>query len=190
MTWTLSAPIRRLLALGILAILLFGTGTFGIWPICQFALNQQQQIQDLSYQRQHLAEIQTRRPELEQANAALRAQVSARAAYWSGPSPALIAANIQNLVRQSIALNGGQTKSTSMLGEGGEGGLRKVSVRFQFEGAIETVQRTLEAIEVARPALFVDSLMVNAPAWQTEHDKKPVLAVDVSITGYIQVPPV
>jgi hypothetical protein len=59
-----------------------------------------------------------------------------------------------------------------------------VRVRFSVEGTLETVRRTLAAIETSKPVMFVDSMTIMAPA-TFPPDKPPLLSLDLEVVGYM-----
>jgi general secretion pathway protein M len=184
----LSLPVRRFVALSILTLLLSGTWLYVVSPLILLVTDRQTDIDSLSEQLDHLRAIQARRPALEATTRRLHGRMTADVTVWSGPSTTAIAAAMQNLVRQATVSGGGLMKSTAELGQASEGGLRTVSVRFQIEGPITTMLTTLEAIERARPRLFVDRITVSAPSWQVGPAQQPMLLMDISILGYAAEP--
>jgi hypothetical protein len=186
MTWSLSTPIRRLLAVTILVTVLLGVWSICVSPALHFVSDLRSEIEALTFERQHLWEIEGRQVALHQTEAALRTQLAAQVAVWSGPSPAIIAANIQNILRQAVSMGGGQVRSASVIGEGAENGQRKISVRFQVEGSLETLQQLLLTIEQTHPSLLIDDLSIAAPTWQSSQ-QKPSLTVGVTVSGYVDV---
>lgn len=186
MTWSFSAPARRFLAVAILIAVLIGVWSICVWPAFHYVSGRLSEIETLAFERQHLWEVEGRRATLSQTEAALRNQLAAQVAVWSGPSSAIIAANIQNILRQAVSVGDGQVRSASVIGEEADNGLRKMSMRFQVEGSLGTLQHLLLAIEQTQPSLFVDDLSVAAPTWQSSQ-QKPSLNVNISVSGYINV---
>jgi hypothetical protein len=184
----LSLPLRRLLALSMLALLLCGTWLYIGSPLVDLVAERQMDIDLLTEQLARLTAMQARRPVLEATARNLHGRMTAEVSLWSGPSTTAIAVSMQNLVRQATAGGGGQMKSTSELGQATEAGLRTVSVRFQIEGPVAAMLATLEAIERARPRLFVDRIVVSAPAWQAGSDRQPMLLMEIGIMGFAAEP--
>jgi hypothetical protein len=188
-TQRLSLPVRRILALSILTLLLAGLWLSIGLPLVMSVADPAAEIDALTEQLDHLAATQARRPGLEAAAQSLHGRMAADLSLWSGPSTTAIAAAMQNLIRQATSASGGQMKSTSELGQASDGGQRTISVRFQIEGPIGTMLDTLEAIEQAKPRLFVDRITVSAPSWQAGSDRQPMLIMDISIFGFAAEPP-
>ena len=186
MTWSLSSPIRRTLALGILALLCLSVWSLVIGPLIDLSRDRRGDIAALTEQLGRLDAVVARKPELERQAASLQAQLAAAGGFWDGASPAAIAAGIQDRLRAAVVGNGGRVKSTSEASEAAEHGFRKVTVRFGIEGTIETVQQTLGAVAAAAPALFVDGFMITGPANETARERPPVLNLDLNVAGYMR----
>jgi len=184
MTWSLSSPIRRTLALGILALLCLSVWSLVIGPLIDLSRDRRSDIAALTEQLGRFDAVVARKPELERQAASLQAQLAAAGGFWDGASPAAIAAGIQDRLR--TAVGGGRVKSTSEANETAEHGFRKVTVRFGIEGTIETVQQTLGAVAAAAPALFVDGFMITGPANETARERPPVLNLDLNVAGYMR----
>jgi len=188
MTWSLSPPIRRGLALSILLGLLLVAWAGVVSPLIGFPRERQGQIDALSEELGRLRTMTARRPELERQAAAVQGQLAAEGGFWSGASAAAVAASVQDRLRQVVVGSGGRVKSTSEGTESPASGFREVTIRFSIEGTLETVQKSLAAIETATPALFVNGLTIAAPSDLTARDRPPVLNLDLDVTGYMRMP--
>ncbi|HEX3524931.1 MAG TPA: type II secretion system protein GspM [Stellaceae bacterium] len=186
MTWTLSPPVRRALALAILGLVCLAVWSLAIGPLIDLSSDRRSGIRALSEQLDRLEAVVTSKPELERRAGSLQAQLAAMGGFWDGTSPAAIAAGIQDRLRAAVAGSGGRVKSTSEANEAAEHGFRKVTVRFGIEGTIATVQQTLAAVATTAPALFVDGFMIAAPASETARDRPPVLNLDLNVAGYMR----
>ena len=188
MTGILSPPIRRALALAILALLCLSVWSLAIGPLIDLSRDRQSDIAALTEQFDRLEAVAARKPALEQQAGSLQAQLAAVGGFWDGASPAAIAAGIQDRLRAAVVGSGGRVKSTSEATEAAEHGFRKVTVRFGIEGTIETVQQTLTAVATAAPALFVDGFIIVGPGNETVRDRPPVLNLDLNVAGYMRAP--
>jgi len=185
----LSRPARRLLAVSILLLVLLLGWSAVVAPLIALVEAPQADIAALSEELRGLNAILARGPVLEQTARRLRTRLAAQASGWRGSSPTAVAANIQNLVRQAVLMNGGQFRSTSEVHAPGKGAAQRVAIQFQMEGPIEALQKTLEAIEAARPSLFIDSVTVSAPAWGANRNQRPNLAITIGVTALTELPP-
>jgi hypothetical protein len=185
-SFTLSPLLRRILALGILAVVVVLAWSLAVWPLLELSLDRRADIDALAAQAGHFEAMIARKPALERKAHALRQDVSAAGGFWNGPSGAAVAAVIQDRLREAVTAGGGRVKSTSFDREANERGFRKIVVQFSIEGTLDTLQKTLAAVERRTPALFVDGFTVEAAETGTAPDRAPVLDFDLSVAGYMR----
>jgi len=187
MTGSLTPLLNRLLALGILLVALFLAWSIVIMPLIGLVQDRYATIDALGDRLASLRATIRRIPALEQHEAALRARLEAQGGIWTGDNEAVVTASIQDLVRQAVSSSDGVVKSTSSLRGTDEKSFRKVRVSFSIDATLESVERTLSAIDDAQPALFVESMTISAPA-NPGPDKAPMLALDIEVTAYVRKP--
>ncbi len=181
-----SPLLRRALALAILATCVALAWTLVAAPLIGLSRDRQADIAIASEQLRHLDALIARQPVLDRRAATLDARVAATGGFWSGPSAAVIAAGVQDRLRQVVAASGGRVESSADAGETAEHGFRKLTVRFAIRGPLATVQRALEAVAGATPALFVEHLVITAPADARDPAHPPMLDIDLTVSGYMQ----
>ena len=186
MTWSLSPPIRRGLALSILLGLLLVAWEGVVSPLIELPRERQGQIDALSEELGRLWTMTARKPELERRAATVQGQLATEGGFWSGASAAAMAASVQDRLRQVVIGSGGRVKSTSEGREATASGFHEITIRFSIEGTLATVQKTLAAIENSTPALFVNGLTIAAPSDRAARDRPPVLNLDLDVTGYMR----
>lgn len=186
MTFIASAPVRRMLALAILACVLASAWSLVVWPLIGLSLDRQTDITALAAQAGRFEAMIMRKPALERQARSLQAQLAAEGGLWNGTSAPAIAAGIQERLRQAVTDSGGRVKSTSEVSEASERGLRKIGVRFSIEGTLDTLQKTLAAVETTKPALFVDGFTVETAETEAPRDRPPSLDFDLSVAGYMR----
>lgn len=188
MTPPVTPPIRRALALAILLCLLIFAWGLVASPLIELSCDRQSEIDALSDELARLQAITARKAELERRAAALHGQLAAEGEFWTGASAAAIAAGVQDRLRQVVAGSGGRVKSTSEAKEGTGPDFHQVTIRFSIEGTLDTVQKTLAAIEASNPTLLVDGLTIAASGGVTPRDRPPSLNLDLDVTGYMRTP--
>jgi len=186
MNTNLSPPFRRALAVLVLVLVLWFGWTALLAPLLSLTSDRESDITALADQLAHLRAVITRKPALDQRTSTVDKALAAIGSFWTGPSLTAVSAGIQSTLRPAIEAGGGQLRSTSDAGEANEHGFRRVSVRFNIEGTVETMQRTLLAVETAKPSLFVESLIVMAPEISASRDRPPLLTVDLTVAGYMR----
>jgi hypothetical protein len=188
MTPPFAPPIRRAMALAILLCLLLLSWGLVIGPLIEWPRDRRAEIAALSDQLDRLRAITARQPELERRAAALQGQLAIEGGFWSGASAAAIAAGVQDRIRQVVTGSGGRVKSTSEAKEGTASDFHPLTIRFSIEGTLDTMQKTLAAIEASTPTLYVDGLTIAAPAGVMPRDRPPSLNLDLDVTGYMRLP--
>jgi hypothetical protein len=183
----MSPLVRRALALAILLVLLLAAWSAVVLPLLGFADERLAEIDTLSDRLAGLRSTIRRIPQLEQHEAALRKALDDEGGIWTGDSESIVAAAMQDRVRQAVSSSNGVVKSTSYLQGADEKGFRKVRVSFSIDASLDSVEKTLAAIEDVQPAMFVDSMTIAAPA-NPAPDKAPVLALEIEVTGYMWKP--
>jgi len=182
-----STFLRRLLALAILLLLLLVAWSAVILPLIGVVENRYAEIDTLSDRLASLRATIRRIPALEKHEADLRKRLDDDGGIWFGESESIVAAAMQDRVRQAVSSSDGVIKSASYLRGSDEKDFRKVRVSFSIDATLDSVERTLGTIENERPAMFVDNMTIVAPA-NVVPDKAPVLGLDIEITGYMWKP--
>jgi hypothetical protein len=177
--------LRRCLAVVILGLVPLLLWTTVVQPLIGVVADRQSQIDRLSDRLARLRAAIRSVPQLERSEAANQQQLEAIGGIWTGTNEASIAAIMQNRLRQAISSSKGVVKSASHLRGNDEKDLQTVRIRFNIEGTLATVQQTLAAIDDARPAMFVNSMTITAPATFPQ-DKAPMLGLDIQIVGYMR----
>jgi Type II secretion system (T2SS), protein M subtype b len=154
-------------------------------PFIAMVTDRQRDIATLSDRLATLRVAISRIPALEQRDASLDARLDAGGRVWPDASDAATAALMQDRLGQAIRREGGLVRTASTIQGKDEGGLHSVRVRFSIEGTLDTVERTLLAVQTAKPAMFVDSMTIVAPA-SMPRDRAPRLSLDIEVVGYVR----
>jgi hypothetical protein len=181
---TLSPPVRRALALTILLGLLVLVWSAVVQPLFGLTVNRRADITLLDERVGDLEAVAAREAEQQRRVRDGRGRLAAKGGLWTGAGAASIAANVEDRLRAAVAAGGGRVTSTSEAREAGEPGFRKITVHCTIEGSLDTMVKTLTAIETAEPALFVDNLAVAVREIEGERKGPPVLDIDLDVTGY------
>jgi general secretion pathway protein M len=109
--------------------------------------------------------------------------------YLTGETEAVAGAALQARLTSVIANSGGSLASVQALPGADDHGLRRIAVRVQLAGGIETLVNVLHSLETGLPLLFVSDLDIqsqSAPMMAiNEPYTEPVLAVSAEIYGYL-----
>jgi general secretion pathway protein M len=120
-------------------------------------------VEQLQDRLQRYTGLAATRPRLETEIQKIRQDNSVDNYYLMQESPTLAATDLQQQVKGIIESNGGRLASTQILPVADEGPLTKVTIRVQITVTeMEAMQKTLHALESARPLVFVDNVQVRA----------------------------
>jgi hypothetical protein len=188
MTLSLTAPVRRGLALLILLVVTLAVWQVVVSPVIELSRSREADIALLTNELERLEATRLREKQLAGRAEQLKTEIAAEGGFWAGPSTTAVAAKVQDRLREAVSSGGGKMNSASELRQINERGFLKVTLRFSIQGTLETVQQTLEAIETTTPALFVDGFTITAPEPMGTPTGPPTLNLDVDVVGYMQAP--
>jgi general secretion pathway protein M len=185
-TFSLTPAVSRTLALAVL-VGLFLLGWFAVAsPLIGMVSDRQSDIDTLQKRAATLRATIARIPELERRGRTAKEALDAAGSIWVGTSDAAMAATLQDQLRQVVTSSAGVVKSTSYLGAvTAEKELQTIRIRLSADGTLDTLQHTLAAVETARPPMFVENMVIVAPA-QFTTDKPPILALDFEISAFMR----
>jgi general secretion pathway protein M len=186
MNAAVSPPLRRVLAVTILLVVMVAAWTLAVAPVIDLSRKRRQDIATLSDELDRLQAIIGREPEMARRAAAEQAALAAEGGLWQGASAAEVAAAMQDRVRGVVADSGGQLRSTAVVSEANEHRFHRVTVHFTVAGVLDTVQKTLAAIQASRPAMFVESVVINASE-TSGAERAPELTMEIDVSGYMAV---
>ncbi len=152
---------RRMLALGILGLLLWGVAVLIIGPVLQAYRANGEQIAQMERRLAEYRRIAADKPALE-AEIERRHSVLRRAGYFlKSRTPSLASAELQELVRSRITEAKGKLVSSQAHETRLEDGRRKVIVDARMRGDIGALQQVLFKLVTSHPLVFVDELVVT-----------------------------
>jgi len=182
-----SRSLRRLAAVGLLLALLGGVASLAVLPLVR-----QLEARDLAILQREalLAEtlrVASRRAALGARRERLAEALSGGGRLLEGDSAALIAAGLQDRMKQLAQQFGAELSSTQALSPQPEGGFRKIALRVALIAGTAELQRILYALEAASPLLFVDNLELRFATLQLgrrEAGASDLLQVRLEVFGY------
>lgn len=111
--------------------------------------------------------------------------------YLKNATPALAAAEIQEIAKTVIDAQSGKLTSIQILPHKDEGGYRQIAVNLQFSGSIASIQKILYALETRQPYLFVGNLSIRSRMmgnYRTAPGVEPEYFVQFDLIGYALIP--
>ncbi|MGE0415608.1 MAG: type II secretion system protein GspM [Acetobacteraceae bacterium] len=185
MNAALFAPLRRVAAIALLFVVPLLIWLLIVGPLIGMVTARQDDIVTLSDRAARLQALISRIPGLKKRNEALKAQLESEGGIWIAASEAAVSAHMEEIVRRTVGEAHGSVKSASQLRGDTTQDLQTVRVRFNIDGSLDAVERTLAVIDRTRPAMFVDTFMITAPA-NPPVDRPPTLNLDLEVMGYMR----
>ncbi len=185
-TLTISPWQRKLLAIGILLLVLSMIIMAIAKPIQDMHAKYDAQLESRKDQIARYQRVIATRAEYERAIAALKKRDATRF-YLKSLTPALAAADIQQVLQTLVEVNNLRLESTGITPHKDEDGRRKVTVTVRLRGKLESLQHFLYAIESTQPYLFVDNVNIQATVRQNyvpQPNIEPDITAGLEIYGY------
>lgn len=186
---TLPPAARRALALAILLLLPVLLWLVVVAPLVGMVDDREAEIAAAQQRLGDLEAIIARIPGLKRRDEALKARLDEENGIWEATSEAAVSTGMEEILRSTVDAGHGAVVSSAPLRSTTEQEFRVVKVRFKIEGTLETIEQTLAGIEAARPAIFVDSFTITAPAVEPQPDQPPKLDLDLEVMGYLRMAP-
>lgn len=134
--------------------------------------------------------IAATRPEVQAQIDAMEERGAARGNYLTGRTDALAAAELQNRVKKIIETNGGKLRSIQTVPGKADGAFQRVTIRVQLAAPIDSLHRTIYALEAEKPFLFLDNIDIGnrrrGRRKKAPDDADPALTVRFDLFGYLQ----
>ncbi len=161
MKLTLTPMQSRALAIALLLVLLALLAVLVYVPWQRAHLHYDTAIEDRLDRTSRYLRVAAQRRNVE-ANIALTTKRDAGRYYLKASSPALAAAEVQQMAQAIIEANELKVESTQIATHKDDGPRRKVAVDFQLRGKLPALQKALYELETALPYLYVDNLVIRS----------------------------
>lgn len=142
-----------LLVVGLVTVLV-------VRPIWSRYASNRDLIADLEHRVARFESIATRQDSLEQQLASVKQNINLDELTLQADSATLAAADLQERVKAAVQAAGGSLTSTQILEHEKVTTFDRVSVNVRMTGTTPAVQKSLYALESARPILTIDDLLV------------------------------
>lgn len=186
----LSRTTRRIIALAILFLVIYIPVTAFIIP----SIDEYNELEDrtlvyaelLQRFRAAAASQPQMRSELQQA----RTDVSLSESFLTGDNPALVAAELQQLINAIVGQARGQLGSTQVLPMSVRDDFPRIGIRIRLDVTTAQLLAILHAVESNRPYLFVDQLAVNTRRRRARNPARTnvgeTMQVTLDLYGYMR----
>lgn len=183
----MTAERQRLLALGILGLVLAAGWLVVVQPVIDAFLAQRD---DIEQSQRMLAAYEARiamKPLVQARLDALKRNESSSTGLIGGASAELAAANIQSLVKTLIESASGQVRSAQNLPPVSGDGFERIQIQYDVSVPMTKLKDMAYRIETATPYLFLDGIDLRAPeSWDTSGVQADPPNVDIrwTVSGY------
>lgn len=189
MTGHLPRWVSRSAALALLAGVAAAVFLLAVAPTLEAYGRTEADVREAVRLLQRYQRVASTRPAVEAQLAELEVRQAESGVYLSGATDALAAAELQDRVKAIIQASGGALTSTQALPVKTEGTLRRVSVRVQFTGTIETLHQAVYDLETYKPYLMIDNIDVrNRQRRRRANQPEPEarLTIRLDLYGYLR----
>lgn len=151
----------RLLALGLVLIVLVGAYFVLVAPVVDFYAERQASLANRRAILPRLVAAADELPALRARVAQLRAAANLRKVTLEGASDAIASADLESRIDALASSVGAVIGSTEALPAEARGAYRRIGLRLALSGSYETLVKLIARIEAATPPLIVDNLQIH-----------------------------
>ena len=196
MKLTLSRPVRRIVAVGLLvAVIVLVWGTV----VAPLAAGYARDLDIIARLPQSLSRTGNQQEEisaLERELQGLKKNPEATAGLLAGSNQSIVAAQLQERLRVLVDRSHGELRRTQVLAATDAGNFRRIAVRADLVLSLAGLQQVVYDLEAASPYLFIDNLDIKQHQSARDDgsgDEKNVqpdqrLDVNLDLSGYMRRP--
>lgn len=191
---SLSAPVRRFAALGVLLLVVLFAYVGVAQPLLDSYAASRAESATLRAAIVKAAAARAKLGDLKQQLAQLEQQARGANGFLPTTTDALAGAALQAFVKGAVDKVHGELRSTQILASQTEGSARRVSVRAQFSADLAGVQRVFYDLETMPSILFLNNVQITrqqAPAAASAASRRAAaeaLLVQFDLVGYMRNP--
>ncbi len=168
----LSPPVRRLLAVTLLILLVFGIYAGVVAPLQQRFADHDETISQSARLLERFRQETLDPAALERQRRNLESARRGADGLLKGDNEAIAGAFVQHFVTTAVEAEGGTLRSIQVLPVKSENGFRRIATRAQINVTTPALRDLLHRIEASRPFLFIDSLDVRLGRQRRSRDKE------------------
>jgi general secretion pathway protein M len=158
----LSAIKRRYLAVELLLLFILLLSWFVVVPLWSASSESLRQVDDLRFQLAKYEQAVDQKALLEKHRDALtKTQLEANL-FHADAAAGVVAAKIQNTIRQAVEIANGELISTQVLPEHKDQYFTRLTINVRLSGNDQVLKTLLFELETARPLLLLDKLVVTS----------------------------
>jgi hypothetical protein len=109
--------------------------------------------------------------------------------YLTGKTDGIIAAELQTRLKGMVETSGGRLRSVRSLQPRTDAQTKYIGSHIEMVGAIAAIHRAVQAIESAKPYLFVTggTIRLAAPTGQVGAPQEPVIEAQLDVFGAVRI---
>jgi len=182
----LSDKQRQLLAVAILALILFMVTTLTILPLWAVNRHYTNTIDELDTRLQILQRAVSASDGLRTQHDQLKRSLASNRHYLQGNSDALAAANLQSTVKRVALSRRMEVLSTQILPSKEEAGFTRVALKVRMRGTLDNTVQLMHSLETSQPYLFLDNVTIRSISRRRAGNAAgQMLNVDFDLIGYM-----
>ncbi len=177
-----SNRLAALALLGVAVLLLVAMVTIPAWWLYQ---REHTKAKQMARQLESYTALNQLRPKLLQAADFLKAKETNKY-FLKGATPALMGADLQDVVKSIIESNNGRVLSSQLLAPKDENGYRLINGNIQMTASIQNLRQVLYAVESREPYLFIENLIIRSQVpsgFKPQAGFEPDMFVQFDVSG-------
>lgn len=192
MRFDIAPRAQRLIAIGVLVLLVFLAVDVFLWPFWNAWSLHAERVEMLKRQAFMMEGLAEAAPRYEAVAKKVAASPEAQLLTFAAPQPTLAVAQLQGQLGQLISAAPGTVMSSQPLPETREGALTKISVQTMIEADVEGLIKILHGVDAARPLLKIEKFVARDPdgewAVNPQANAPNKLQVEVVVSAYMRAP--
>jgi len=179
---------RKGLAIGLLVIVVLLIIQMLIVPVMSTNALYNEEIEDLQFKLNKYQHAVDNKTNLEAQLQLLKEELVEAQLFQSNIAPGIVAATLQNRIRQIVEKIDGNLISTQVMPEKNENNFTRVAINVRLTGSDKVLQQLLFELESATPLLFVDKvgLSSNRRPSRVKTKSKP-LNMSLEVSTYLSL---
>lgn len=194
MNMALSRPVRRIVAVGLLAAVILLLWRAVVAPLVNGYADDLETIARLQQSLSRASDQQQTIAGLERELQRLKKNPEAAAGLLAGTNPSIVAAQLQQRLRVLVDRSHGELRRAQVLAATDVGNFRRIAVRADLVLSLAGLQQVIYDLEAASPYLFVDNLDVKHHQSEQDRDQPEQdsahpdqrLDVNLDLSGYMR----
>ncbi|MBL1140412.1 MAG: hypothetical protein HND53_00080 [Proteobacteria bacterium] len=187
MTSKLSHWQHGLISAGILLFVISAIYLVLIQPALSIKNVNREQIESLTFQLQKLSNAENKINQVKNEIKRLTETETNQSNFLEGNAPAIIAADLQKIIKTIVQANGGNLVSTHAITGKNDDSHPKVTIKVHMQVDMEALQAVLYNLTTHKPLLFTDNILIQRRTVSNKRksNSSGLIEVRFDVTGYL-----